>query len=126
MDYAIGVVAVLVGDRCTIRNPAFLSLINVANMLSQWAPAGLMAIGMTYVIIAGGFDLSIAAVFSLCAVVAGAVAQDQPVWLAFLAAMLPAAAVGFANAGPDRPLQYQSLHHHRRHRFHRHRRHLTS
>lgn len=99
MDYAVGVVAVLLVIVVSIRNPAFLSLINIANMLSQWAPAGLMAIGMTYVIIAGGFDLSIAAVFSLCAVVAGAVAQEQPVWLAFIAAIVAGAAVGFVNAG---------------------------
>jgi ribose transport system permease protein len=82
-----------------IKNPAFLSFINVANMLSQWSPAGLMAVGMTYVIIAGGFDLSIAAVFSLCAVIAGAVAQGQPVWVAFIAAVAGGAAVGTANAG---------------------------
>ena len=51
-------------------NPAFLSEGNIFNMLSQWAPAGIMAVGMTYVILTGGFDLSVASGYSLCAVTA--------------------------------------------------------
>ena len=43
-----------------IGNPAFLSQQNIFNMLSQWAPAGIMAVGMTFVILTGGFDLSVA------------------------------------------------------------------
>ena len=39
-------------------------------MLGQWSLTGVMAVGMTFVIIAGGFDLSIASGFSLCAIVA--------------------------------------------------------
>lgn len=98
LDYGIGAIALLLVIAVSVLNPAFLSFINIANMLSQWAPAGLMAVGMTYVIIAGGFDLSIAAVFSLCAVVAGAVAQENPVWLAFVAAIAAGAIAGLVNA----------------------------
>ena len=68
-DHALTMVAIALVAAVAIGNPTFLSFLNVANMLSQWAPAGLMAIGMTYVIIAGGFDLSLAAGFSFCAVV---------------------------------------------------------
>ncbi len=97
--YGITVVAALLVGAVAVGNAAFFSLINIQNMLSQWAPAGLMAIGMTYVIIAGGFDLSIAATFSLCAVVAAAVAQNfAPVW-ALIAAIGCGGAVGLVNAG---------------------------
>jgi ribose transport system permease protein len=81
-----------------IGNPAFLSYANVANMLSQWAPAGLMAIGMTYVIIAGGFDLSLAAGFSFCAVVAAVIGQDASPVIAFIGAVLAGGLIGLANA----------------------------
>src|ERR1700674_3352549 len=61
----------------TTLNPAFLSAINVFNMLSQWAPAGIMAVGMTLVVIVGGFDLSIASIYSLCAVVSALLGQHH-------------------------------------------------
>jgi ribose transport system permease protein len=97
--YGISVVAGLLVCAVATGNGAFFSLINIQNMLSQWAPAGLMAIGMTYVIIAGGFDLSISATFSLCAVVAAAVAQTHsPVW-ALVAAIGCGSVVGVVNAG---------------------------
>ena len=98
-QYGIGVIAVILAAIVAIGNPAFLSLTNIANMLSQWAPAGLMAIGMTYVIIAGGFDLSIAAVFSFSAVVAAAVGQEQSFAIALGAAVVAGAFVGVINAG---------------------------
>lgn len=98
-QYGVGVVAVILVVAVAIGNPAFLSFINIANMLSQWAPAGLMAIGMTYVIITGGFDLSIAAVFSFCAVIAAAIGQTHSVGSALAAAVLVGAVVGCVNAG---------------------------
>lgn len=99
LQYGIGVIAAILVAIIAIGNPAFLSLINIANMLSQWAPAGLMAIGMTYVIIAGGFDLSIAAVFSFSAVIAAAVGQEHSFVLALAAAIAAGSAVGVVNAG---------------------------
>ena len=81
----------------TAMNRAFLSSMNIANMLSQWAPAGIMAVGMTGVVIAGGFDLSIASTYSLCAVIAALVGQHlDPGW-AFAAAALAGAAAGACN-----------------------------
>ncbi len=81
----------------TAGNPAFLSSHNVFNMLSQWAPAGIMAIGMTYVILTGGFDLSLGSGYSLCAVVAAYVGQGHSPEIAFLAALLCGLAYGVAN-----------------------------
>jgi ribose transport system permease protein len=82
----------------TILNPAFLSVMNLANMLSQWAPAGLMAVGMTLVVIIGGFDLSIASIYSLCAVVAALLGQHHSATSAFLGASLAGAFAGVCNA----------------------------
>ena len=80
-------------------NPAFLSEGNIFNMLSQWAPAGIMAVGMTYVILTGGFDLSVASGYSLCAVTAAAVGQYVDPALAYLAALGAGFAIGLLNAG---------------------------
>jgi ribose transport system permease protein len=76
---------------------AFLSETNIFNLFSQWAPAGIMAVGMTYVILTGGFDLSIAAGYSLCAVVAAAVGQHHDPGLAFAAAIGVGLAIGLVN-----------------------------
>ena len=80
-----------------IGNPAFLSQQNIFNMLSQWAPAGIMAVGMTFVILTGGFDLSIASGYSLCAVVAAYVGQSYPPSIAFAAAIVVGLFFGLAN-----------------------------
>jgi ribose transport system permease protein len=82
----------------TTLNPAFLSAINVFNMLSQWAPAGIMAVGMTLVVIIGGFDLSIASIYSLCAVVAALLGLHHSATFAFAGGALAGAIAGVCNA----------------------------
>lgn len=81
----------------TAGNPAFLSSHNIFNMLSQWSPAGIMAIGMTYVILTGGFDLSLSSGYSLCAVVAAYVGQSHSPAIAFMASLVSGLAYGLAN-----------------------------
>src|SRR5260221_14471331 len=95
--YGIVLTLVLLLAVVTAGNPAFLSIHNIFNMLSEWAPAGIMAVGMTFVILTGGFDLSIASGYSLCAVVAAYVGQTHPPLLAFAAAIPPRLAFGLAN-----------------------------
>lgn len=85
--YGIVVALIVLVVVVTLGNPAFVSQQNLLNMLSQWAPAGIMAIGMTFVILTGGFDLSVASGYSLCAVVAAYVGQNYPPEVAFAAAI---------------------------------------
>ena len=80
-------------------SPSFLSVQNFLNILSQWTPVGIMAVGATYVILAGGFDLSAASGFALCAVVTALLAKKGwPPEFAFLAALAVGTAVGAVNA----------------------------
>jgi ribose transport system permease protein len=79
------------------RNPDFLSSTNLMNILSQWAPAGIMAVGMTFVILTGGFDLSVGAAFSLTAVTAAALGQSTDPAVAFAAAIGVGLAIGVVN-----------------------------
>jgi ribose transport system permease protein len=78
-------------------SPDFATRTNVFNLFSQWAPAGIMAVAMTFVILAGGFDLSIANGFSLCAVTAAAVGRTEAPAVAFLAAGGVGLAIGLVN-----------------------------
>jgi hypothetical protein len=65
-----GMVWVLVGLVIVAQYlyPTFLTADNIRNMMSQNAPTAIIAVGMTFVIIAGGFDLSVGAIYGLGAV----------------------------------------------------------
>jgi ribose transport system permease protein len=53
----------------------FLTLSNMVNVLRQSTINGIIAIGMTYVILTAGIDLSVGAVLALCTVVAADLLQ---------------------------------------------------
>jgi ribose transport system permease protein len=97
-DYGIPFASLLLVFLVTIGNPAFLAPANINNMLSQWSSAGIMAIGMTLVILAGGFDLSISSGFTFCAVIAAIVGQHTSPILALLGSMAAGTTIGVVNA----------------------------
>jgi len=86
--------------------PRFLSPFNLFNVLRQVSFTGLIAIGMTFVILTAGIDLSVGSLLALCGMAAAYVAKGgladrftvgaedagNPAFLAFLAAI----AVGMA------------------------------
>jgi ribose transport system permease protein len=97
--YGIVIALVLLVTLVTIGDRHFLSITNIVNMLGQWAPAGIMAVAATYVIIVRGFDLSVASAFSCCAIVAAALGSEgYPSSVAFIAAIAAGLGIGFANA----------------------------
>ncbi|MBX3061974.1 MAG: ABC transporter permease [Anaerolineae bacterium] len=51
----------------SLATPSFLTAANFNNILSQSATAGILAVGMTFVLLTGEIDLSIAAVMALAA-----------------------------------------------------------
>ncbi len=59
----------------TFLSPAFLTARNLLNIVRQISVMGLIAIGVTMVIITGGIDLSSGSVLALAAVVATSLAQ---------------------------------------------------
>jgi ribose transport system permease protein len=67
------VVLILVCLVTALLQPRFLSTINLTNVLLQASVLGVIVIGMTYVIIAGGFDLSVGSVAALSGCVGTAV-----------------------------------------------------
>lgn len=68
--------------------PQFLSFENLVNVALSIAVIGILAVGMTFVILTGGIDLSIGSVVALAGVVAAIVAQKtEIVGLGFAAAL---------------------------------------
>ncbi len=56
----------------SILQPRFLSELNLFNVMRQISITGLIALGMTFVILTGGIDLSVGSVVALAGLVAGA------------------------------------------------------
>ena len=60
----------------SLLSPAFMSRINLINIVRQMSVVGLIALGVTGVIVSAGIDLSSGSVVGLTAVVAASLAQD--------------------------------------------------
>ncbi len=92
------VLLVLLVGGVTALQPNFLSLANLGNIAVQFSQIGLMAAGMTFVMIAGGIDLSVGSVLALGAGVGGLLmAAHFPVPLAVAGALVSGALIGWIN-----------------------------
>src|SRR6266481_4927014 len=78
---------------------AFLSVRNGLNVLDQVTVLGILAIGMTAVIVSGGIDLSVGSVLAFSMMVMGWLSHDcgLPLVLAILLGLIVGAACGLAN-----------------------------
>lgn len=93
----IGVLAGLVVV-ASILYPGFLSPENLRDILLQNTAVGIVALGMTFVIISGGFDLSVGAIYALGATVsAGVAVSTGSPGLGILAAIGAGAVCGVVN-----------------------------
>lgn len=83
----------------TAINPTFASAQNIGNALTFTVELGLIALPMTLLMTSGEFDLSVGSVFGFSAVLMWTLfnAQVTSLELAFLAALLVAAAIGLVN-----------------------------
>ncbi|MDT4923981.1 MAG: ribose transport system permease protein [Pseudonocardiales bacterium] len=78
--------------------PAYLSSVNVSNILSQSAPDAILAVFMTVVLISGNFDLSVASVAALAAALALKTIDTIGTAPAIILALAVGVAVGAINA----------------------------
>ena len=60
----------------SIKSPAFLSISSIITIIKHVALYGIIGIGMTYVIITGGIDLSVGAIVGLVGMIAGGLIVD--------------------------------------------------
>jgi ribose transport system permease protein len=96
-SYGIVVALIILVVIIATIQPNFLAFGNLMNIVSQWSPVAIMGIGMTYVVIAGGFDLSIGAIYSLCAVIAAALGRTEAPIIAFAMAIVVGLGAGVIN-----------------------------
>jgi len=73
--YGIYVAFLLLTAILAVISPPFLTPSNIINILRQISVNGIIAVGMTLVIIAGGIDLSVGSIVALSAVVATSLAH---------------------------------------------------
>ncbi|MGA9798403.1 MAG: ABC transporter permease [Terriglobales bacterium] len=90
---AAGVLALFLIYRTT---PTFFTVGNLINLLRQVAINGIIASGMTIVMIGGGFDLSVGAVLALAGVLAIQLAKTN-VWFGMLCPVAMGAGAGLVN-----------------------------
>jgi len=82
----------------SIASESFLTFYNLSNLVRQTAIIGIVAIGMTFVIIAGGIDLSVGSVVGMSGVVAGILMNKGiNIFLAVVIGIAVGALVGFIN-----------------------------
>lgn len=96
-DYAVLVMIVVLIVALTMMSENFLTFRNLLNILNQNAPLAIMASAMTLVIIAGGFDLSVGAIFAMGAVCSAWIAVNVDPILGLAAAPVIGLILGYLN-----------------------------
>ena len=82
----------------SFATPHFFNVGNLLNIIRQVSLIGILAMGMTMVIVTGEIDLSVGAIYGASAIVGGfAMTRGLPVWLAVVAALLTGLVFGLLN-----------------------------
>jgi ribose/xylose/arabinose/galactoside ABC-type transport system permease subunit len=68
INYGLLIVAVALFFVFSVMQPRFASLRNILNLLSQGSIIGLLALGLTNIVICGEFDISFASVATICSI----------------------------------------------------------
>jgi ribose transport system permease protein len=78
--------------------PRFASYTNLGNVLQNFCFIGILAIGMTPILVSGGIDISVGSQLGLCGVVLGLLLQaNLPLWFGIVATLLLGAVFGGVN-----------------------------
>ena len=85
-----------IGAYAAANQDAFLSEYNLRNLLLSTMPLALVAIGQTNALLVGGFDVSVAALMTVCVVTASFTMQAGSSWLVLIPGALALVGVGLA------------------------------
>jgi ribose transport system permease protein len=89
--------AILIAAVLSLLSPYFLTESNIFNILDQSVVIGIVAVGMTFVILTGGIDLSVGSVVGLTGIILGLSLQHAPIPVAIVVALLCGAGVGLVS-----------------------------
>ncbi len=84
------------GAYATMHESAFLTRYNLGNLLLTTLPLALVALGQTNALLVGGFDVSVAALMTMCVVTASFTLQPGGSWLVLVPGALALVGVGVA------------------------------
>jgi ribose transport system permease protein len=76
--YGIYIGLIVLAIFFSIASPVFLTSVNLLNVLRQISINGIIALGMTIIIISGGIDLSVGSIFALTGVLSATIAKMEP------------------------------------------------
>jgi len=103
LGHAFRQYGILIGFLCvivaiSILEPSFFTTHNLTNVLRQTSIIGIMAVGMTFVILTAGIDLSVGSVLALTGIVCASLEQrGLPVVVVVLLTLLLGALIGTIN-----------------------------
>lgn len=89
--YGVYIALLVLFVSLSIASSSFLTVTNIFNILKQNSVYGILAVGMTFVIVTGGIDLSVGAIVAMSACFAASLAQDgttTPIFVAILVGVL--------------------------------------
>src|SRR5512139_2743977 len=96
--YSLGVLTIVLIAVFAIVNDNFLTFSNFQNVLEQNAALAIVAVGITFIIIARMLDLSPGSVIALSGVVLGIVYQaSNNIWIALAACLATTILIGIFN-----------------------------
>ena len=83
----------------SILSPYFLTVTNILNIIRQTSIYGIIAVGMTFVILTGGIDLSVGSILALSGAVAAGLMKNNDVapLIAALVAIVVGGGIGLVN-----------------------------
>lgn len=97
-EYFIFIIFIALVVVLTIMKPSFISPRNLGNILKQASINGILAFGMMFVIISGGFDMSVGSTLAFTGVMAAMLGQGQvPLIVPFIVALFGGLCVGIIN-----------------------------
>jgi ribose/xylose/arabinose/galactoside ABC-type transport system permease subunit len=109
-EYGIVVVLILLVLWFSLSSPAFFTTSTLMTILSQVSVAGIISVGMTYVMLTGGIDLSVGAVAGVVSVSAAMLmSSGVPVWIAVILSLVIGIVIGLFNAFSATTLRIPSL-----------------
>ncbi len=96
-NYAVLIMIVVLMIVLSLMSDSFLTFRNLLNILNQNAPLAIMASAMTFVIIAGGFDLSVGAIFAMGSVCSAWLALNVDPYFGLMMAPIVGLCLGMLN-----------------------------
>ncbi|MEM8852154.1 MAG: ABC transporter permease [Pseudomonadota bacterium] len=94
LEFRMAALTLVLAAILSVASPYFLTTNNLLNILDQSVVIGIVAIGMTFVILTGGIDLSVGSIAGVTGVVLGLLLKEVPIALAIALAIACGAFIG--------------------------------